>query len=230
MPSYRFYSEKPLIVGDYTLDGEEAHHLMNVMRVRIGEMVEIVDGKGNLASARLLELGKKSAKLHIETIHTDIKPAYSLTLVLGNLRSGHMEYALEKCTEIGVTDFILFAADKSDRKEISDSQLKRYNSIIQAAIKQSGRLYLPTLSTCKSLTAAIDNKQNIVFGDLSSKVADYFPSQSICLVIGPESGFSEKEVGLLQSKGAQGIRFSQNTLRAETCALVASYALLQKLV
>lgn len=233
MPSYRFYSEKPLVIGDYILDGEEAHHLLNVMRIRIGEEVEIVDGKGSLASATLAEIGKKNARLTITSVHVEKAPSYSLTLALGNLRPGHMEYALEKCTEIGVSDFILFSADRSERKEISESQMRRYNSIIQAAVKQCGRLFAPSLSISKSLEAALVDKETIVFGDLSTEE----PTQtlttlptSICLVIGPESGLSENEVRILRSKNAQGIRFHPNILRAETCALVASYALIQKLL
>lgn len=232
MPSYRFFSQSQLAVGELLLVDEEAHHLSQVMRARAGDIVEVADGKGNLSNASITEIGKKQVRLNIEEITTEPKPLYTLTLALGLQRAAHLEYALEKCTELGVTDFILFAANRSERKELTPNNIKRYESIIQAALKQSGRLYLPTITFAPTLQKAITNQPCVVFGDLSEKSISLNSAslpQSVCVVIGPESGLSEKEDEILRKEGAIGIRFHPNILRAETAAIIATYAVFTKI-
>ncbi len=240
MPAHRFFSNTPLSIEhpdqdptspenqasrNLRLDGDEAHHLITVMRARIGDEVEIIDGKGRLAIAQIVEKDKKHVILKIENIITEEPSQYSRTLILALLRHGHIEYALEKCTEVGITDFILFPGARSDRDDISQTQFKRYQTILESSIKQCGRLFIPTLHFVSSLKKAVEGQSFITFGDLSSSslpIHNITIPQKASIVIGPEAGFSEEEYAYLRSIQATGIRFHKNILRAETAAVVAS--------
>jgi 16S rRNA (uracil1498-N3)-methyltransferase len=224
MPAHRFFLDNPLVHPTTTLTGEELHHLKNVMRARLGDRVEIVNGKGTLAHARLVELKKESALFEIIQKIDQPPPQHNLILAQALTRPALLDWIVEKGTELGATCFWLFPGDQSEKKELSSHQIERLHALILSALKQCGRLYLPTLEIKPPLSEWLPVSGTLLYGSLAPTAKKIQPSYSppVTVAIGPEKGFSEKELSILEAKlHGTGVTLHTNTLRAETAALCA---------
>jgi len=228
MPAERYYQSHPLGLNEIVvLDGKEHHHLVHVMRVKLNEIVEIVNGTGVLASAQIINISKNHAELQIVDRQESSAPSWNLHLVQAITRMNRLDTILEKGTELGVTKFTLFPGEKSERNGITPSQMERLEWITISALKQSGRLYLPKLYTLSSLFE-LPLAPPVFYGDLHSYAPklmevwkDVEPGNDITFLIGPESGFSEKEHNYLKNSEALGVSLHPNILRSETAAIAA---------
>lgn len=231
MPQNRYFSPVSMKDGDHLfLRDEEHHYLRQVMRQRVGETIDLINGKGTLASGKIVSIEKNETEVALISVIEQTPPAFSLRLVLGFLKPSHFEYACEKATELGVTSFCFFPAKLSEKREISEQYLKRLQNITLSATKQCGRLFLPSIVVKERLQECLDDSL-MLFGDLEASIPikSLELSSSISLVIGPESGFSDQERMLLLQKGAKGVLLHQNTLRAETAAAMGIASLFEKL-
>lgn len=207
------------------LDNDEFHHL-KVLRAKAGEEIELVNGCGALASARIERLDKNAAHLKVIDCTEQPRPDASVSLCMGLIRSSRLEWAVEKATELGVDTLFLFQADLSEKLSLSTHQIKRLRHLAISALKQCNRLYLPEILLV-SLEEVLSKKDvTILYGDMK----EHAPwigrlDHSVLFVSGPEKGFSDRELRLLQSKG-QGVKLSHNILRAETAPLAALSILL----
>ena len=208
MPAYRFFSLSS------TIENEEFHHLVHVMRHKVGDEIELVNGKGSLSRALIASIEKKSAHLNILSTYTENPPEERYSLVQGIPQGSKIEWVLEKGTELDIDDFIFFGC-----KDFSINKLDRFHHILVAAMKQCGRLFLPTLSFYSSLKE-VPLHHDMCYGD--PKGIPY--TRGSQMVIGRESGFSEEERDLLQQKG-QGVSLGKHVLRTETAAIIAAYAM-----
>lgn len=235
MPHNYFFSNRPLIDSQDTLvciSEDEFYHATRVMRLHVGDELTIIDGKGVLAQGVIKQIEKQHLLAQITAI-TITPPPPGITLILGLQRLSHLEIALEKCTEVGATQFAIFVADKSEKAQITPTQRLRLETIIRSAVKQSGRLYLPAFTFFASLEEAVISLKDhtLYFGALDVAAPQYssispaqdkkFPKG---LVIGPEAGFSQKELSFLRGH-AVPMTLHENILRAETAAIVGCYKL-----
>lgn len=229
MPAERYYypqelQEKSVI----TLEGIEFHHLVNVMRNRVDDRVEIVNGLGQLAQARIIELEKKRGQLEVETVFQAPTLEKPLILAQGIPRLSKLEVILEKATELGMTEIWLFPASHSEKKEFSENQSERLHTILISAMKQCGRLFLPDLIIMPPLKQWQPLCLPAYFGDthgdapiFEEKWKQQSTGNGSIFFIGPESGFTEKETDLLKQLGAVGVKLNPNILRTETAAIAA---------
>jgi 16S rRNA (uracil1498-N3)-methyltransferase len=220
MPADRFFVAAPL-KNALILDGEEFHHLAKVMRVRIGETIEIVNGGGELAEAELVSLDKKSCELKILSHKKGPPPEQSLILALALTRPASLEWTLEKATELGATEVWLFPGERSEKKDLSKSQIHRLDMILINALKQCGRLYLPKIVLMPPLAQWQNPSGSLYFGDFLTKAPLKGPfTETVMFFIGTEKGFSPAETLLLREKfKARPISLHENILRAETAAI-----------
>ncbi|MBP9840899.1 MAG: 16S rRNA (uracil(1498)-N(3))-methyltransferase [Simkaniaceae bacterium] len=209
MPSHRFFS------SGSTIEGEEFHHLTRVMRNQVGDEIELIDGKGSLSLAKITSIEKKEATLKILATSTEEPPKERYSLIQGVPQGAKIEWVLEKGTELDIDDFLFFGS-----KDFSPNKLTRFHHILIAAIKQCGRLFLPTLSFYSSLEE-VPLHEGACYGDPQG--TPYHTGHQI--VIGPESGFSEEEISLLKGKGAQGVSLGKHILRTETAAIIGVYTM-----
>lgn len=232
MPADRFFVAAPLN-NNLILEGEEFHHLAKVMRVRLGETIEIVNGQGELAEAELISLDKKSCELKILSHKKVPLPEQTLILALGLTRPASLEWTLEKATELGATEFWLFPGERSEKKDLSHSQIHRLDTILINALKQCGRLYLPKIILKPPLQEWQVPAGGLYFGDVSPQqplLKGPF-DKTVMFIIGPEKGFSPAETLLLREKfKAHPISLHENILRAETAAItvLSQFYLLRK--
>ena len=224
MPAHRFFLEDTLHHATAALRGDELHHLQHVMRAKPGDAIELVNGKGVLALARVKTINNSEAVLEIEKKIETPPSSHQIILAQAFLRPALLDWVIEKGTELGATEFWLFPGEQSEKKEITPHQMQRLHQLTIGGLKQCGRLHLPNLVIKPSLLAWEKPAGTLLFGSLSSdakSLEDRYPSP-VMMVIGPEKGFTEKEQSFLETKlQATPVTLNLNTLRAETAALCA---------
>lgn len=221
MPIDRFFYPYSLATSSLVLTGEECHHL-SVMRIKPEEEIEIVNGKGSIAKALVRTISKKEAVLEILSHDQAPIPPYELILAQALTKPANLEWIIEKGTELGATEFWLFPGDLSEKKNLSENQEKRLHHLTISALKQCGRLYLPSITLKPPLRNWEKPPGSFFFGSLFPH-APFLSSASspVTFVIGPEKGLSPDETATLQALQAQGVKLHDHTLRAETAALAA---------
>lgn len=227
MPADRFFSEQALDKGsDVLLSGQEYHHLVHVMRGKVGDALEVVDGQGHLGQAHVASITKRGVLLSIDQVTAVPRPRREVILAQALPRAGHLDVIVEKGTELGMTHLWLFPGQLSDKRNIPETVLERSRGVAIAAMKQCGRLYLPAISIQPALKDWQKPEVHGFFGDLRPEAVPLSKAlssrEASCLVvIGPESGFSDEEVTCLEALGIQGVKLHDNILRTETAAIVA---------
>jgi 16S rRNA (uracil1498-N3)-methyltransferase len=220
MPHERFYLNASLEKGDtVALADTELHHLAHVSRCRVGDVVDLVNGNGALAEARVESLDKRQATLLVEKVQREDPSARRVILAQAYPRANRLDTILEKCTELGVTEFWLFVGEKSERKETA---LPRVDAVLISAMKQCGSLYLPKLVQKKGIKQWEELPCKTYFGafDVGVKFLPHVVSGAdSMLVIGPESGLTRDEEDVLRKLGAEGVSLSKNVLRTDTAAI-----------
>lgn len=234
MPAERFFISTSLNYHQMiTLEGQEFHHLAHVMRLEEGDHAELVNGQGTLAQAILKRRNKKQAEFFIESVIQQEGEPRRLILAQALPRINRLDFIIEKATELGITDFWLFPGQQSERKLLTGHQIERLQGLTIAAMKQCGRLYLPSLQMKPPLEQWKTLEIPSFFGDLQETAPTFLsvqkPNESILFFIGPESGFTSKEISLFSSLGVKGVKLHQNILRTDTAALVAASLMSQSL-
>ncbi len=227
----RYYVDSPLLLGtQVALEQNEVRHL-RVMRKRVGDCIEIINGKGVLAIGKITSLDSQSSWCHL--VHTERQNSSSSLILIQALAAfSKLEWIVEKSTELGATKIQLFPADQGQTHTLSNEKLQRLRRITIAAVKQCQRLDVPTIETVPALCKIPRPEGTLFYGDregnyiekLTSKPAPYH------FCIGPESGFSQKErLYLSHTWKALPIRLHPNVLRTETAAVIATAVLSWKL-
>ncbi|MBS0627090.1 MAG: 16S rRNA (uracil(1498)-N(3))-methyltransferase [Verrucomicrobia bacterium] len=228
MPVDRFYLNQDLIQEDLIfLKEDEFHHLAHVLRVKEGETIEILNGKGSLASAKVEKIEKHQARLSILSSNQSPKPSYELILAQAIPRQPRLEYILEKSVELGATQIWLFPGELSEKKTLSSSGLERAHHILISAMKQCGRLFIPSLSLSPPISSWDPSSlpKSSFFGDTNPDAKSFLSClkaetiNSCCIVIGPEKGFHAKEISHLKSLEIRGVHLHSNILRTDTAAI-----------
>jgi len=230
MPAERYFFPQ-LIENDQLifLDGGEHHHLIHVMRTKLGEEIEVVNGMGQLAAAVVESIEKKTVSIRIKTIHTEMLNTQKIILAQGMPKFSKLEFIIEKGTELGMTEIWLFPASRSEKKDLSENQHERLNTLMIAAMKQCGRLFLPKIIIMPPIKQwnSVET-QTVFFGDVNPQAKPFIsllkelkPEKDAVFCIGPESGFTDQEIEHLKVLGAHGVKLNQNILRTETAAIAA---------
>ncbi|MBM3201534.1 MAG: 16S rRNA (uracil(1498)-N(3))-methyltransferase [Chlamydiae bacterium] len=225
MPDNRYFSpdcfspSKTISIKD-----KESHHLCRVMRKKIGDEVEVVNGEGDLAIARVQKIEKDSVELAIENVENHIRPIKDFRLIQSIVQMAKLELIVEKCIELGCTEFWFFGAARSEFHTLSENKLERLNYIMISAMKQCGSFYLPKIKWIDKIEKIAPPSGPLFFGDLRENTPRITYSKESCSFInGPESGFTEKEILFFQTNWhAKGISLHDHTLRTETAAITAA--------
>jgi 16S rRNA (uracil1498-N3)-methyltransferase len=205
------------------LDGEEHGHLKRVLRLRRGEVVHVTNGAGLVVRATIQSVDKDATELQVDAVQSDTPPAARLVLALPLLQRTHFETAVAQCVEVGVTAFVPLLTEKGHVRAWTPAQQARAERVAVAAMKQSGRSWLPSFAAAvdvEGLAAALGQYGSAVLADATAEpLAGGSPGDSIGIV-GPEAGFSAAETATLRAAGARPVSLSGHRLRAETAALV----------
>ena len=220
------YLDQIIDVNDtLALDSKQAHHIFDVLRTSSKEKIRIVTKSSGVFYGHVLD----KPKLHIDEKLDVLKEHQSITLCCALIKQDKFEWMLQKACELGVSKIVPFVSKntvvKLDEKK-AEKKLVRWNEILLAATKQCNRNTLVELESVVSLKDLVNYKSecNVVAyekeSDPSKHMAHYLQSNpySITVCIGPEGGFEESEIKVLNDFGFENCSLGKNILRAETAA------------
>lgn len=227
-----FISETPLKVGQlFEVSGPEAHHLLLSKRAKVGEVVLIQDTKLNRFNCKLVKAGKKTAELEVLS-KTDVpkESAPRITICQALISEQAIDTLLTKATELGAYEIVIFKADHSPNS-LQPQKQERWQKISLESAKQSERLLPSKITIMNNLDEVLDytNKtQNRLFlnpQNSSTSLTKTKPFETAVL-IGPEGGWSDKEIQNSINKHLTQISLGSRILKAET-ASISALAILQ---
>lgn len=225
----RYFINKDNILNNQVkISGNDFHHIKNVMRMTLGDIAVLNTFDGLVYEASIIELNKNDVVFEIKKELENTYKPYSLTLGLSMIKRDNFELVLQKATELGVEAILPLITERSIIK-IDDfsKKITRYESIVKEASEQSERTVLPIIHDLTSLDA-IDlvpyNKLILCYArEKSYKLIELMtniePTDKVLALIGPEGGFTKKEIDFLISKGFVSVSLGQTILRAETAAI-----------
>ena len=212
---------------------EEAHHASRVLRHSSGDTVRVVDGEGSAYIIRLIDVGKNRVSGQVvEHMPDDGEPSTHVTIAAALLKQrGRYETFLEKAVELGVSAIVPLITARTEKGGL---KLERSENLLQAAMKQSGRSLLPDLRPSRTLPELLSEKNGDELWVVCHESAEGSPEvisvlreeapSHVTILIGPEGGFTEAEIGACRAAGLKIARLGPRRLRAETAAMVAAAA------
>ena len=215
----------------YTLNEEESKHCIRVLRLQLADKVNLIDGRGGLYEAEIIDANPKRVTLKLLNFTPEYgKRNHYLHIAIAPTKNiERLEWFLEKATEIGVDEVSLIICRRSERKE---AKAERLNKIITAAIKQSLKAYHPVLNEAVSFQKFISQPTSaqkfIAHCEPGAKVflKDSVTSLGNYLVlIGPEGDFAPEEIEQALQNGFEPLSLGESRLRTETAALQAVFEL-----
>lgn len=213
-------------VSQFVFPAEESRHIIKVLRKTIGDKLHITNGKGFIFEGEILSADQKKCTITIIDADKKIQKMHWLHMVVAPTKNNdRFEWFLEKATEIGVNEITPIICERSERKIIKKPRLEK---VLQSAMKQSLRAYLPKLNDAISLKDFLAQKQQgLLFiahcedeekMDLKRRVA---ADKDVTILIGPEGDFSASEIKSSYDNGFWPVSLGESRLRTETAALVA---------
>ncbi|WP_417851133.1 RsmE family RNA methyltransferase [Thalassoglobus sp.] len=217
--------------GVVNLTGSEAHHLSKVLRKKVDDLVELFDGRGQRAEAKLIRVGKRDADLELlNAPQPCVKKLPRVTLAVAPPKGDRFRWLIEKATEIGVAQFIPLRTEHSVVLP-GGTKLEKLHQTMIAACKQSGRdefMEIAAPIDLQQLPESLSGNDQLLYGDVPRE--DVVTSLSfkscnengVVVVIGPEGGLTEAEIDQLREWGGQPLSVSPHVLRIETAAIAVA--------
>lgn len=224
-----FYT--PEIEGNtYVLNEQESKHCTQVLRMNLGDVLTLVDGKGGFYTAEISNITKKQVAVNVlSKIGEYGKRPFYLHIALAPTKNiERTEWFLEKATEIGIDQVSMIICDRSERKVV---KIERLEKVITSAVKQSIKAYHPIIEDsisflkfikqydhikCKYIAHCLDLPKTTLKESLT-------PSETCLILIGPEGDFTPNEIQLALDNGFKAISLGESRLRTETAALAACF-------
>jgi len=210
--------------GKAIINDEEQQHMVKVLRMKDGEEIHVTDGKGNVASGKLIIEGKR-ASLDISEIKTntpDFNPKLHIAIA-PTKNIDRIEFFVEKAVEMGISEITILQTEKTERKNINIDKIRKQ---AVAASKQSLRFHFPIINDAVKLTdflKNIDPQHTFVahcHENLDRIALKDIPSlEQITFLIGPEGDFSEKEIQFLSDHKIKAVSLGNQRLRTETAGI-----------
>ncbi|WP_041587436.1 16S rRNA (uracil(1498)-N(3))-methyltransferase [Thermoanaerobacterium thermosaccharolyticum] len=237
-----FVKNEDIKDGIVRINGDDAHHIIDVLRFKIGTKLIISNGK-NQYIVSILDIENSSVILKIiEEYNQVVESPINITLYQGLPKSDKMDLIIQKCTEIGIKKIVPveteFSTIKIKEKNIYN-KINRWKKISLEASKQSGRSIVPDVLVPVGFKDALESlnefdlclipyekETNMRLKDVLKK---NFNAKNICVFIGPEGGFSENEIMAAIEYGAIPVTLGPRILRTETAGIVTSSIILYEL-
>jgi 16S rRNA (uracil1498-N3)-methyltransferase len=197
---------------------------MKVMRHSVGDNIYVTNGNGKIFKSEIISTAKNEIKAKIVETFLYENKLKNFTICLPRLRvSDRFEFAIEKCIELGFTNFVVF---ESDRTMAKGDKSERWKKIAMAAMKQSLRSYLPNFKYVKKFEQLnkLEGKKIVLDQNSDQRLTENlrnFSKEDKCnFIFGPEGGLSEEELNIITDKVTY--QLTSNRLRAETAVITTA--------
>ncbi len=235
MSDHRRFFVEDLGADVIEVDGEEFHHAVSVLRVRVGERVILSQNTVSEVVGEVTAIGKKSLTVAVkERRICQNEPKVLVRLIVGYLKGDKTELVVQKATELGISEIVVFSS-KNSSAYASDNKIERLVRVAKEAAKQCGRsvypniIYRDTLEGALTVGKAAQNK--LFFCEFAKKSEhDWGTLQGETnLVVGSEGGFTQEEFTLARDMGYGGMTLGNRILRAETAAIAVTTIAMHRL-
>ncbi len=249
MTQHRFFVPPEWIhEKSVTLYGATAHQVRNVLRLRPGDRIVVLDNTGWECEVELQQVSSSSViGWIIEERPAMGEPRTRIVLYQAALKARKFEFVLQKGTELGVSEFVPIICERSVVGDVSDldSKLERWQHVIREAAEQSHRGRLPILraammfalacqeavaaNACAFILSEHDAQFSLKHALANITSNERKPPAAFSLLVGPEGGFTNEEIYLAAQYGVQAVQLGPRVLRAETAGLVAASVILYEM-
>ena len=226
MSNIRLFSSERLSLNlNSKLNKSQSHYINKVMRIKVNEKFSLFNSVGEW-EAKINEISKGLVKFTVIKHLRHKESSKEIWLAFSPIKSNYFNFMIQKSTELGITKFFPIIFDRTIVRKVNKQRLEKV--IIESA-EQSNRINIPLIEKPQSLKSFLSNnknKINLIFTDLNSKNKKIELNKStnkpVCIIIGPEGDFSEKERQLIiEKKEIFSLSLANNLLRAETAAIAA---------
>jgi len=214
----------------------EREHLFRVLRAKAGRQIILIDGKGNKAIAHI----EHNRSIYVDNIESIAEPAPKLHLFVAPPRKQKMDQMLKQCSEIGAWSITLIDTERGVAKPEKKSLASRMQRHLIEGCKQSGNPFLPAISeNLIPLPKALDviktySDAVAFFGAISKNdpgtISIPGKTTDILWFVGPEGGFTDTEIHMMEEAGVVPLSLGKWTMRTETAAIIGAYTLISRSV
>ncbi len=214
---------------EIVLNEETSKHVVQVLRMKVGEQLKLTDGKGNLLTCEIIDDHKKHCKVDVKETSFKKQGTRKVSVAISLLKNANrFEWFLEKATEIGIAEIIPLICERTEKEKFRQDRMQ---GIVISAMLQSQQVWLPVLqeptkfenlvmkqfSDCtKYIAHCLEEESKMQLHRANSKSSN----QLIC--IGPEGDFNEQEIELALQNDFVPVSLGETRLRTETAAVVAA--------
>ena len=215
-----FYSNFNESQDEIVVNENDSKHIIRSYWKSIGDIIKFTNGDGLLVEAKITEKGKK-IKAKILNVLKKKRDKVSIHIAISPLKNpSRIEWFVEKATEIGVKQITPIITKHSEKKRLNYERLER---IAISSLKQSNQFFKPQINQIENFSDFIvNNKEQKIMANLKTKNVlkkDLIVSDKLCLIIGPEGGFSDDEIQEAKKNKISEVSFGENRLRSETAAI-----------
>ena len=224
----RFFIDAPLSLGQHELPEAQAHYIGRVLRHAAGDAVQLFDGSGQEYLGALIEVGKKAVRVELrEQLAGQAESPLRIHLGQGLSRGERMDWAIQKATELGVSEITPIVSERCEvrlKDERADKRLAHWRQVAISACEQCGRSVLPVIHASVTLAewqAHVQAELKLVLHPVAAPLESHARPHTLAFLIGPEGGLSEAEVEQAKAAGFHAARLGPRVLRTETAPVVA---------
>ena len=215
-----FYSNYKATDKYIVMNEIDSKHISKSFRKNIGDNVRVTNGLGCLCNAEIIEKGKR-IKVKIKGVEKFEAPNLSIHVAISPLKNiSRFEWFVEKATELGISQITPIVCEHSEKKKVNTERLER---ILISSLKQSNQFFKPKINSINTFENFILNSEDqLLMANLktSNKLSEkLFTKPNICLIIGPEGGFSDREIDLAKKNYIKEVTLGNSRLRSETAAI-----------
>lgn len=212
------------------MGAEESHHAVITLRMKVGQTINMTNGRGDLFSGRIVEASKSGCAVEVLSVSSGIgrRDYFVHMAVCPTKNIDRYEWFLEKSTEVGIDHITPLLGQHSERKVVKHD---RSAKVVMSAVKQSLKYYVPELDELTAVSDFVKQEFSPGIGKFIAYCSDEFEKVELCdalkdysgavVMIGPEGDFSPREVALAIEHGFSPVSLGRSRLRTETAALVS---------
>ncbi|MFT0623245.1 16S rRNA (uracil(1498)-N(3))-methyltransferase [Ectopseudomonas guguanensis] len=224
----RFFIDAPLSLGQHELPEAQAHYIGRVLRHAAGDAVQLFDGSGREYLGELIEVGKKTVRVELHEAFDGLaETPLRIHLGQGLSRGERMDWAIQKATELGVSEITPIVSARCEvrlKDERADKRIAHWRQVAISACEQCGRSVLPLIHPPLELDAWLQQVEadlKLVLHPIAAALQSHAKPDSLAFLIGPEGGLSDAEVDQAKGAGFHAARLGPRVLRTETAPVVA---------
>lgn len=218
------------------ISDSDVHHIRDVLRMNAGDQLELLDGTGKVYETKISKIEK--GKIICEVVSSHLEESESrvkVTLAQALPKARKMDFIIEKCVELGVHQIIPVLTERTVPKS---AKLDRWQKLSKSAAEQSGRAIIPEICPLTRFEEVLRLREKfdlaLIPWELEKKITlkkalKNLISPNILIAIGPEGGFSQKEIELAKKAGFMSVSLGKRILRSETAGMAVLSAIMYEL-